>query len=192
MEVKFENLVDYPKFEIGNEYDVDVIARAAGYLNGDEVATISYEVKGYQIKMRFNSIGDQKIFFDKSSDISFAIASKYAKSQNKEELIEFIENYEETFNRCEIKEEWQIEFYKDFIKANLVDMSNNSWFEPRIVVTKDELELFDDYESSLYSSDVYTFISEIENLSKKHDVLIEIFNAVKEHIVFCNRPRKIG
>jgi len=155
-EFEFGCNVDFDGFKIGNEFDSDGLIRAFGYKNYEQVAYLKFISKEkYQVEVNFSSIGDQEIFVC-IDDASVEVAKKYYdenKNPTKEQLEDFLAEFENSFNMCELSTKKQALMYLELNKKKFIEYKNSSWIEAnvKIIDTNGFLIHYDFYGRSLFS-----------------------------------------
>lgn len=159
--------VDFDGFKIGNDFDVDVLARAMGVKSGDLVASTCFESDGYKVDFEFFSKGEQNITILTDDILARDIALKYMSEEEKEDTApeEFLESFQYSFNHSELTNESSLFLYKELRENELLHFEDNSWFEGHVCIKDSNGRiLVDDWECNLGGDGVYGSIEEIELL----------------------------
>jgi len=180
----FECMVEFEGFEISGEFDSDVLIRAFGNKSGDTVASLIFEIEKQETAViSYLSMGEQKIGMDTSDEEALEIARKYVdrdmleNSAEKEEIIiEFLDNFIDSFNKSELTEEKEALLYKELNKQALIEFYNNSWIEERILLTDaNGSELYDEWTQDT----VYGSIDEVY-LSSRNEAIAHYGEHIEE------------
>jgi len=187
-EFEFNCDVYFDGFKVGNEFDLDSLIRAFGNRAGLQIADLSFVSKEkYKVEVTFFSVGVQKISVC-LDDSSVEVAKKYYdedEEPTKEQLKEFLEEFENSFNKCELSTKNEALLYKELNQEGLIDYSNSSWISPMIeIVDTDGFVLYDDW----LDDDVLSSIEECKPDS---------FSVIQEHYVdetkkFFNRRAEVA
>jgi len=179
-EFEFNCDVCFDGFEVGNEFDSDALIRAFGNRSGEQIASLNFVSKeNYKVEVSFFSIGDQSISVC-VDDKSVEIAKKFYDEDGeptKEQLEEFLEDFENTFNMCELYTKNQPLMYEELNKEGLINYSNSSWISPMLeIVDTDDFVLYDDW----YDDDVLSSMEECKPVSFS-EIQQYYVDEVKEH-----------